>query len=425
MNKPMTERTPNPTHEFTLDNGLRVIVRKDHRTPQVGLTLVFAIGTNDERPEDFGVTRVLQNALLPDYDDFIKETGADHLNLSGCEKLSDSLLLAAEHLENALKIQSTIMTDELSDEWLRICLNEELLRNKEKSLFISARFFSPEIEALIDTGISYYRPNEAIAANLERLTFEHLRNWRQSRYCPANACLVIVGDVEVEEARQLVERHFGSKDRRVAPFRPVIKGPSEPGYRQISQLLETEYPLMLVIFNTPGMENAPDLQSVRALEVLSSLFESSPPPRLAAFENENRSTIVANAVRLSRVNGRFILAFQFQGDPHEAETALWALLDDVKRVAFTPEEIEPAIIQECTTRQALYDTPQGQSDCIGYLVGTGQPWQLMDCEVAQLRSVTALDIQRAVNTYFTRERATVAHVFPIDKNTPDVTGAPA
>ncbi|POF40851.1 hypothetical protein B0D71_16555 [Pseudomonas laurylsulfativorans] len=416
MNKLVTERTPNHTHEFTLDNGLRVIVREDHRTPQVGITLVFAVGTDDERPEDFGVTDVLQNALTPDYDDFIKETGAIHQNLGGSKGLRDSLLIAAEHLESALKIQSTFMTDELSDDLLRTHLDEEILRNKENSLFISAISFSPEIDALVNTGHSYYRPHDAIAANLERLTFEHLRNWRQNRYCPANACLVIVGDVEIEEARRLVERHFGSEDQRAAPFRSLIKGPSGPGYRQITQCLETEYPLMLVIFNTPGMENAPDPQSVRALEILDSLFESS--TRLKSFENDNRSTIVATAFRLSRANNQFILAFHFEGDPQKAEADLWALLDDLKRVPFTPEDIEPAIIQESTTRQALYDNPQSQSSSIGYLVGSAQPWQLIDLEVAQLRSVTAQDIQNAANAYFTRERATVAHVFPIEKKTP-------
>ncbi|MNQ71609.1 Peptidase M16 inactive domain protein [compost metagenome] len=415
MNIP-TSKTPTlPTHEFTLDNGLRVIVREDHRTHQVGLTLAFAVGTDEERPEDFGVTRVLQNALMPDYEDFIKETGATHQNFGGRENLRDRLLIAAEHLESALKIQSTIMTDELSDELLRTCLDEELLRNKEKSLFISPVSFSPEIDALVTTGHSYYRPRETIADNLERLTFEHLRNWRQNRYCPSNACLVIVGDVEAEEAKRLVERHFGSEDQRIAPFRPLIKGPSEPGYRQITQFLETEYPLMLVIFNTPGMENAPDPQSVRALEVLSSLLESS--ARLKSFENDDRSTIFANVFRLCRANNQFTLAFYFKGDPQQAEADLWALLDDIKRVPFTAEDIEPAIVQESTTRLALYDTPQGHSSSIGYLFGSAQPWQLIDLEVAQLRSVTAQDIQHAANAYFTRERATVAHVFPIEKKT--------
>lgn len=257
---------------------------------------------------------------MPDYDDFIKETGAIHQNFGDSKGLRDILLIAAEHLESALKVQSTIMTDEPSDELLRTWLDEELLRNKEKSLFISTVSFRPEIDALITTWHSYYRPRDAIAANLERLTFEHLRNWRQSRYCPSNACLVIVGDVDTEKARRLVERNFGSEDQRVAPFRPLIKGPSEPGYRQITQFLETEYPLMLVTFNTPGMENAPDPQSVRALEVLSSLFESS--ARLRSFENDDRSTIFANVLRLSRVNNQFTLAFYFNGDPQQAEADL-------------------------------------------------------------------------------------------------------
>ncbi len=67
-------------------------------------------------------------------------------------------ITAAEHLESALKIQSTIMTDEPSDELLRTWLDEELLRNKEKSLFISTVSFRPEIDALITTGHSFYGP---------------------------------------------------------------------------------------------------------------------------------------------------------------------------------------------------------------------------------------------------------------------------
>lgn len=62
MNTNTLEYTPNPLHEFTLDNGLKVVVREDHRTPQVALTLTFA-SRGDERPEEFGTGNVLLRAL--------------------------------------------------------------------------------------------------------------------------------------------------------------------------------------------------------------------------------------------------------------------------------------------------------------------------------------------------------------------------
>ena len=67
MNVSTTESTSHPTYEFTLDNGLKIIVREDHRIPKVYSTLMYGVGAVNERPEDWGLSILLSNVLQDKY----------------------------------------------------------------------------------------------------------------------------------------------------------------------------------------------------------------------------------------------------------------------------------------------------------------------------------------------------------------------
>jgi len=419
----MTELPVLPTSEFTLDNGLKVIVREDRRTSEVGLMLSYLTGPDLECPEDFGISRLLLDALLDEYDeDFLEEIGATYYSGGTLNFHRHQLLAPSNHLEFALKTLSTTMSAQLSDEMLRNTLDINIQSSKEKSSFVSAVSFSPEFEALIDMGSRHYRAPEALTANLERLPLEQIRRWYQSWYAPNNAVLVVVGDVQINETKRLIENCFGANIRRDIPFRPFVHAPPAPGYRQMTQHLDTKYPLMLVVFNTPGVITTTGAESHRALRVLGTLLEGTAPNRLATFGNK-RSKLTSTTSGYSRFSNRFIIAFHFEGDPSEAEADLWRLLEEVKREPFSPEEIEPAITKECTEAQQGLDTLEGQSAQITVLILSGQPWQLIDTKVAQLQSVTPEDVHRAANACLTRECASVAYVYPLTGKEPEVTKA--
>jgi zinc protease len=423
MIKPMTELPAPPTREFTLDNGLKVIVREDRRKSEVGLMLSYFTGPDLECPEDFGISRILLDALLYEYDtDFLEEIGATYYSAGGDNFHLNQLLTPSNHLEFALNTLSTTMSAKLSDEMLRHTLDINILDSKEKSSFVSAVSYSPEFEALIDTGSLYYRAPEALTANLERLSLEQIRHWYQSWYAPNNAVLVVVGDIQLNEVKLLIENCFGANIRRDIPFRPFVHAPPAPGYRQMTQHLDSKYPLMLIAFNTPGLITTAGAESHRALQVLGSLLEGTIPTRLATF-GKNRSKLTSTTSGYSRFSNRFIIAFYFEGDPSEAEADLWKLLEEVKREPFSPEEIEPAITKQCTEIQQRLDTLEGQSGQITALILSGQPWQLIDLKVAQLQSVTPDDVHRTANACLTRECASVAYVLPLAEKETEATKA--
>mgnify|MGYP003434030262 FL=1 len=411
MNTSTLEYTTHPLHEFTLDNGLKVVVREDHRTPQVALTLTFA-SRGDERPEEFGTGNVLLRALRylnNDYEAFITESGGTRFRYGdspGSGQLTDSLLVPAEHLESALKLQSKLMTTDLPDESLHNALNITRDRNKKESFFLSPIAYSPEIECLVYAGSRHYRSHQAVSANLERLSPDRIRNLRRSRHCPDNAQLAITGDIGIEEARRLVERHFADIPRGEPSFRSAVQVPAAPGYRRITQYLDTQHPeysMMIFIFNTP---------LVYELEVLGALLEGVTLPRLAALQ-EKRGGVVPRFIGDNQGNTILGLAFYIHGDPQEAEENFWKFLDEVKRSPFSPEEIDSAVNKACSLPQVWNSSLEHQADALSYLYGSGQPLQLLDDKVGLLRSITPEDVHVAANAYLTRENVTVVCALPI------------
>ncbi|MDQ0126299.1 zinc protease [Pseudomonas lini] len=420
MNIPTNELTSRPTHEITLDNGLKIIVREDHRNPEFCSTVVYCVGDSYENPEEWGLGSLLLYSLFDGYERetaLAKELGGSSTGWGG-ENLSQVVRLPREHLETAFEIQSSIMTKDLQDEVIRRYLDLMILRSKKKSMFVSAISFSPELEALIEVGTSYYRPPEGITANLERLTVEQVKQWHKTWYGPNNAVLSIAGDITPDEVKFLAEKHFGSIPKCDAPHRPVARGPSAPGYRRITQHLDTSYPLMLIVFNTPSA-TATDHQTVRALQVIGALLSQATPAHLTTI-GQNPALIRSNSHRYQRGDARLSFAYYFDGDPDEAEAGFWRLLEEVRSTPLSLADIEQAIDTVSTERQRAYDDIGAQSELIAMLAGNGYPWQLLDLEVAQLRSVTPADIQYAVQTCLTRDRVSVGHIFPVTQESGDI-----
>ena len=417
MNVSTTESTSHPTYEFTLDNGLKIIVREDHRIPKVYSTLMYGVGAVNERPEDWGLSILLSNVLQDKYwkeVNFLHEPLYDGCFYTSLDYFQLDLPVLREQLDTALKCQAHLMNRIPDDEVIRHQLELLIQKTKGDSAFEEDSGNSAEFEALIETGTTRYRPREGITANLERLTLEQVKQWHKMWYGPNNAVLCVAGDIKVDEVKRLAEKYFGGLARCDLPDRPIVRGPAEPGYRQTTQHINTKYPQMLIIFNTPSLVTTTDHQSVRALQVICELLSKSAPAHLTSV-GQNPAYIFASTFRISRGASRLRFAYYFEGDADEAESGFWSLVDALIQSPLSQADIEPAIAAVCTKRQEFNDSLKGQSKTIARLVSNGSPWQLMDLDVPKLKELTPADIQRAAKTFLTRERASVGRSYPAEK----------
>ncbi|WP_122520948.1 M16 family metallopeptidase [Pseudomonas viridiflava] len=422
---------PQPTHEFTLDNGLKVIVREDHRAPVVISQIWYKVGSSYEMPGQTGLSHALEHMMFkgssktgPGESSLILRTlGAEEnaFTDSDCtvyyQELARDRLSVAFELEADRMATLTLPADEFSLE-IEV-IKEERRLNTDDVPKAKAR---ERFNALAFPTSGYHNPTIGWMADLERMKIEELRHWYETWYAPNNATLVVVGDVQPDEIKALAERFFGPIPRREVPPSKRPLELAEPGERKITLHLETQLPRLFYGFNVPGLATADDQRSANALRMIAALLSggngSRFPARLLRGE-ELVSAASSSYDAFTRGDSLFTISaipnIQKNKTLTDVEAGIWRLLDDLKATPPSTDELERVLAQVIANLVYERDLISSQATTLGKLETAGLSWKLMEDELESLQNVTPQDIQNAASTYFIRERLSIAHVLPEEK----------
>ena len=422
---------PQPTHEFTLDNGLKVIVREDHRAPVVVSQVWYKVGSSYETPGQTGLSHALEHMMFkgssktgPGESSLIlRDLGAEENAFTSDDYTAYYQVLARDRLSVAFELEADRMAtlklpaEEFARE-IEVIKEERRLRTDDKP---NAKAYE-RFKAIAYPASGYHTPTIGWMADLDRMKVEELRHWYESWYVPNNATLVVVGDVKPDEVKALAERFFGPIPRRdVPPSKKPLELP-EPGLRQITVHVATQMPSLMYGFNVPSLSTATDPQSVNALRLISALLDGGYSARIPT-RLERGEELVTGASSDYDAYTRGDSLFTISATPNQqkkktladTEAGIWRLLDELKTKPPTQEELERVRAQVIAGLDYERDSITSQASTIGELETVGLSWRLIDQELAALQSVTPQDIQKAARTYFTRERLAVAHVLPEEK----------
>lgn len=417
-----------PTHEFTLDNGLKVIVREDHRAPVVVSQVWYKVGSSYETPGQTGLSHALEhmmfkgsNKLGPgEASRILRDLGAEENAFTSDDYTAYYQVLARDRLGVALELEADRMgslrlpPEEFSRE-IEVIKEERRLRVDDQPNSKAMELFS----AMAHPASGYHTPTIGWMADLERMKVEELRHWYEAWYVPNNATLVVVGDVTADEVKGLAQRYFGAIPKRATPPAKLQLELAEPGLRQLTVHVRTQLPSLIYGFNVPGLATAKDPRSVHALRLIAALLDGGYSARMAT-RLERGQELVAGASAsynpFTRGDSLFVLSAvpntQKKKTLAEVESGVWKLLDELKTTPPTAEELERVRAQVIAGLVYDRDSISSQATTIGQLETVGLSWKLIDKELDELKSVTPADIQSAARTYFTRERLSVAHVLP-------------
>lgn len=427
----VAEENRQPTHSFTLDNGLKVIVREDHRAPVVVSQVWYKVGSSDEPPGQTGLSHALEHMMFK---------GSKHLAPGQASRLLSSLGAS----ENAMTTRDyTAYYQELSRDQLPVALEMEAERMHQLSL--PADEFLKEIEVIKEerrwrvednpNGLAYERflrqaymassygqPVIGWMHDIDRMHIEDLRAWYQTHYVPGNATLVIVGDVYPETVKPLVERYFGAVPAGTAPEVRVPLELPDGGERTLVQHLDTQLPSLLLGFNVPGLRTAEQPWEANALRLLDAILDGGYSARLAS--HLERGSNVATSVGTSYdAFTRGDSLFVFSAIPNESrnisldqlEQAIWAEITALKTTP--PDAEELARVQAQVVAGLVYeqDDIMQQANQIGELESVGLPWTLIDRDIEALQAITPEQISEVARRYLVPERMTRSRNLPIAK----------
>lgn len=423
---------PAPTHQFTLDNGLQVLVREDHRAPLVTSHLLIKVGSGDEAPGQTGLSHILEHMLYKgssktcngEASRILESLGARENAFTDEDVTSFHQTLAPQYLGVAFELMADLMsTAHLRAEDLKA---EMAVIREERHLRVDDNADAAELEhfsGLAHFSNSHRTPTIGWMRDLQRVDVNELRHWYQTRYVPGNAVLVIVGDITLEQVKPLAERYFGALVRRPVPrlLRPVEL--EHPGERRLTLHSPVHTPRLLMAFNVPGLATAKDPRTVQALRLINVLLAGASSGRLPKhlqFTEQMFSRIDTSYNERTRGDSLLLLTAELADPPladlDTAQARVWQLIAELHSTAPSPEELERARTRLIAQQVYAQDSIDQQARMLGNLQAIDLPWRLLDEDAAALAKVTPQDIRETAATWLTRRRLSVAHVQTVAAN---------
>jgi zinc protease len=209
-----------PFEEFTLENGLRVVVHTDRKAPIVAVNLWYHVGSKDEPPGRTGFAHLFEHLMFQGSENYEGEyfepfemVGATGVNgTTSFDRTNYFQNVPVTALELALWMESDRMghflgaiTQELLDEQRGVVQNEKRQGRNQPYGRAWQRIF----DASYPSGHPYAWLPIGSMADLDAAELDDVKEWFRTWYGPNNAVLVLAGDIDVETAREQVARYFG------------------------------------------------------------------------------------------------------------------------------------------------------------------------------------------------------------------------
>lgn len=412
--------------ETQLENGMKVIVKEDHRAPIVVSQVWYKVGSSYEHGGLTGVSHVLEHMMFKgtqahppgEFSRIIAANGGSENAFTGRDYTAYFQTLAKDRLPVALELEADRMRNLvlLEEEFLKeveVVKEERRMRTEDKPNSLTyEQFNAGAYEA------SPYRiPVIGWMSDLDAMQVHDLRDWYRKWYAPNNATLVVVGDVDPQEVVKLAKQYFGPlKSEEISPPKPRIE-PLQRGTKRFIVKAPARQPYVIMGYKTPvlGKEGA-DWEPY-ALEMLSYVLDGGSSARLSRSlirGSQVAASADADYSAFSRLPGMLILDATPTPDKPitQVEQELRAEVDRFKQELVSEEEMERVRNQIIAAKVYEKDSVFYQAMLIGKLETIGLDWRLADEYVEHLKKVTAEQIQRVAQKYLTEDNLSVAVLDP-------------
>ena len=257
----------------------------------------------------------------------------------------------------------------------------------------------------------YRWPTVGFAADLESLSMRDALEFHRDHYMPANAVGALVGDLDIEATKALLDRTFGA-----IPARPATAGPSafeEPvrHSERRSVVYFDAAPRLAVGFLKPTLPSRDDYV-FDVIQLLMSEGRSSRLYRSLVTENGLCSDVTGVMVPGARLPHLYALVATPLANT-SLETVEAALLDSLERLKTEPvaqRDLERVLTRLDADFSRQIATNSGLAETLSFFEAVAGDWRYLADHRRQIESITAAEVQRVARTYFVPENRTVVYL---------------
>lgn len=422
--------------QFTLSNGMTLIVKPDRRAPTAVHMLWVRVGAIDEVDGTSGVAHVLEHMMFKGTPsvppgEFSRRVAA----LGGRENAFTSRDATAYHQQIPSSRLREVMALE-ADRFARNSWPDDEFRREIEVIKEERRMRvddSPRAQlyemaaATMFSASPYRRPIIGWMSDLQSLTPQEVRDFHARWYVPANAAVVIAGDVDVAQVRRWAEELYGVIPSRALPERKPRTEPPQTGPRRVEHRAPSSQAYLSLMFKVPQLQPqdlaldvmpAGPSRDALSLTVLAAVLDGYSGARLDRALTQGEQRLALSAGAYNGLFGRGPQTFVLDGEPREGRSteqlaaALRAQVAEVAKDGVSEAELQRVKNQWAASETYKRDALFNQARELGSNWLLGFPLDASERMVRHLRSITAAEVQAVAQRYFGDEQMTMAVLVP-------------
>ena len=418
------------TQQFTLQNGMTLIVKPDPKAPTAVHMLWLRVGSMDEVDGYSGVAHVLEHMLFKgtpsvkpgDFSRKVAALGGRENAFTNKDYTGYYQQIPANRLVDVMRLEADRFANNQwpDDEFLReieVVKEERRMRTDDAPRMV----LYEQLNAVQFLASPYRRPVIGWMNDLDAMTPQDARDFYQRWYVPANAAVVIVGDVDVAQVKLWAEEFYGQIPARASPVRKPRVEPAQTGIRRVQVKAPAEQAYLTLSWKVPGFnafDNSADNQDALALTMLAAVLDGYSGARLdrALAQGDNR--LADNVGASHTFSGRGPQVFVLDGVPakgktvEQLEAALREQIATIAKDGVNEAEMKRVRAQWLASTIYQRDSLFNQARELGTYWVEGLPLDSPDRLVEALVAVTPEQVQAVAQKYFVDEQLTVATLWP-------------
>jgi zinc protease len=407
--------------DATLDNGLRVLLQEDHRSPIASFQVWYRVGSRDERVGASGLSHYLEHMMFKGtstygprvFSKLVEAVGGQDNAFTSRDVTVYHVTLAADQLDLVLELEADRMRHLLLDpaeidSERKVIMEERRMRTEDDPVGALGELFN----TIAFVAHPYRLPTIGFAQDILRLTPSDLRAWYDTYYRPNNAIVIVVGDFRATELLPKIRARFGDIPRGPDPPRNQVTEPEQRGERRAWLRKEAQLPVVFAGYPVPNYKS-PDAYP---LEVLSAIFSGGRTSRLyRRLVYDERLALEAGGdyarLTLEPDTFTFYITVLPEHTVDEAERALAAEVERLRTDLVSDEELQRAQNQLEAGYLFGQDSVFNRASSLARHELLGG-WRLREGYVPGVRAVTREDVRRVAERYLQADHRTTAILLP-------------
>jgi zinc protease len=405
--------------QFTLPNGLRVILHEDHSVPMVTVNMWYHVGSAREKEKRTGFAHLFEHLMFMgsghvkpgEFDEWLEAAGGDNNGSTENDRTNYWINVPSSSLELALFLESDRMgylLDTMTPK--TVDAQRDVVKNERRQSVENQPYGTAQVvlgEMLYPPGHPYHWPVIGYMEDLTAASYDDVVAFFKKYYAPSNASLVVAGDIRSAEARTSIEKWFGDVKPGPAPEPMTIPGTALTGVQKKTITDRVQLPRLYLAWLTPRHFEPGDA----ALDMVADVLAGGKNSRL--YKRLVYDMQAAQDVSAFQASAALSSSFQIVATPRPGHTVaeLQKVIDEevqkLQREPPSAHELDRSVNQ---VEASFYNRMEkvggfgGKGDQLNaYYTYTGDPdW--FNEDLARYRALTVTDVSAAA-----------AQFLPLDK----------